>query len=127
MLSDQGAWATTLVSGILGLALKDPGPTAPVACLALAPVLDGYYLAVERQMRLLYNQAAAALRVGAYADGAAALPDPQIAPAPVDFDHWLGAVLATVTWVLYVALIACIFLVGLGLFARVTKSLEILV
>jgi hypothetical protein len=76
-------WAVTLVSAILGFALKDAGATAQLAYLALVPILlfwglDGYYLAAERQIRDLYNDGAAALHAVSSSSTAPALPDPRL-------------------------------------------------
>src|SRR5580704_9020987 len=59
-------WTLTLVSAVLGFALKDPATTAPLGYLALMPIillwgLDAYYLAIERRVVSLYNNGATAL------------------------------------------------------------------
>jgi hypothetical protein len=117
-------WAVTLVSAILGFALKDPATTAPLAWFAIVPTLvfwglDDYYLAVERAVRVQYNNASLALNASDYADaGVGTLPDPDIKVVPIGMCRWLRAAFTRVTLVLYLALLA----VGSGIFTYVATK-----
>jgi hypothetical protein len=119
-------WTVTLVSAILGFALKDGGATAQLAYLALVPILlfwglDGYYLAAERQVRDLYNDGAAALNAVSSSSTAPALPDPRIRPAPVGYHRWLSASSTAATVLLYLLLAFCALAVASGAFGRAAK------
>jgi hypothetical protein len=123
-------WTVTLVTAILGFALKDPDKTAPLAYMAFAPIilfwgLDGYYLAIERLIRHLYNDGADALRNAAYSSTAHTLPMPSIRPLPPTFADWKDATFARATWTIYVLLAICAGAVGVGLFMRVAKTFSI--
>jgi hypothetical protein len=126
-------WAVTLVSAVLGFALKD-ATTSPLAYLAIVPVLlfwglDAYYLAVERGVRKLYNDGAvavqAALAPAAPAAVIAALPAANIAPAKVCFGRWFSAAKTPATCVIYLLLVFCILAVGTGWFLQVAKAIVV--
>jgi hypothetical protein len=122
-------WAVTLVSAVLGFALKD-ATTSPLAYLALVPIvlfwgLDGYYLAVERNTRKLYNDDTGAMQDVLAGVRGAALPDARIAPVKVGFCGWCDAAFTAATWVIYLLLIICTVAVGSGMFLRVAKAIVI--
>jgi hypothetical protein len=121
-------WAVTLVSAVLGFALKD-ATTSPLAYVAIVPVLlfwglDAYYLAAERNVRTLYDAGALALQaaLAAVAPAAPALPGADIVPAKVCFCRWFCAAKTPATCVIYLLLIFCIGAVGTGGFLRAAKT-----
>ncbi len=125
-------WAVTLVSAILGFAIKD-ATSSPLAYLAIVPILllwglDAYYLAVERNIRALYNEGAGVLR-GALtaASGAPAPPDAQIVSAGVCFCRWFCAAKTPATFVIYLLLLICTGAVGSGWFLKAAKAIPVYV
>jgi len=125
-------WAVTLVSAVLGFALKD-ATTSPLAYLAIVPILlfwglDAYYLAVERNARKLYNDGALALQaVLTPAAAAAPLPGASIELTKVWFCPWFCAVWTPATFVIYLLLIICTGAVGSGWFLHAAKTATVYV
>lgn len=126
-------WAITLVSAILGLSLKDPPTTASIAWLAIVPTLalwglDAHYLALERSIRLSYNNASMALYNSCYhEDQAQQALTPTITGGTRGLNSWAAATISRTTSVLYLALLLSIAAVATGLFARAAQSITILV
>lgn len=130
-------WSVTLVSAVLGFALKDPATTSELAYLALVPIvllwgLDAYYLAVERNFRSAYNTDAAALQARLSADPNANLPLPNLPEAEITTLRagvygWLDAASTRATWVLYLLLVICSVAVGSGAFLRVVEQVDLYV
>jgi hypothetical protein len=119
-------WAVTLVSAVLGFALKDAN-SLPLAYLALVPILlfwglDAYYLALERNVRKLYNDGAGALHGVLSGAPGSTLPNACISPAPASFDDWWDAALTRATWLIYFLLIVCTVAVGSGVFLKAAKA-----
>jgi hypothetical protein len=126
-------WAVTLVSAVLGFALKD-ATTSPLAYLAIVPILlfwglDAYYLAAERNVRKLYNDGTLALQAALApgAPAAAPLPAASIVPAKVCFCRWFCAGWAPATFVIYLLLIICTGAVGSGWFLHAAKTVTVYV
>jgi hypothetical protein len=121
-------WTITLVSAILGFALKDPATTASLAWFGVLPTLvfwglDGYYLAIERAIRVQYNESCLALKAADYDDTKAKdLPDPDIKLTSIGICRWLCAVFSGATFVLYCALLAIVIGVGSGIFTYVATK-----
>jgi SLOG cluster3 family len=110
-------WCLTLVSALLGLALKtDSGaaPTSQIAFFALLPtvvfwLLDAYYLALERGFRDVYNTSAKN-------------PDTagqEISPPKMTLGRTLNVARDPVTAALYIALLVTDLVVGFGGAAKV--------
>jgi hypothetical protein len=123
-------WAVTLVSAVLGFALKD-ATTSPLAYLAIVPILlfwglDGYYLAVERNVRHLYNEGARSLKT-ALTSAAAAPTAADIVPARVCLCLWFEAAKTPATSVIYLLLIFCTLAVGTGGFLQAAKAIVVYV
>jgi hypothetical protein len=102
-------WAITIASGFLGFSIKDAKPA--IAFVGLIPclifwIMDAYYLAGERHFRDCYNDV-----LKNPADGAT--PIVGQAPRRVDF---FQALWTPVLAVLYLTLIFCCILLGMGLF-----------
>jgi hypothetical protein len=121
-------WAVTLVSAILGFAVKD-SPTSRIAYLALIPALifwglDGYYLALERRFRKIYNDGADALTDADYPQCPKGLPRPSIMPGRMGFCAWFDAFRIPATSLLYLALIISAVLVMLGVFGSSHQELS---
>jgi hypothetical protein len=108
-------WAITIVSGFLGFSIKDAKPA--IAFVGLIPcllfwIMDAYYLAGERYFRNSYNDV---------------LKDPSLGTAPLvgqmfrraEFFH---AISTPVLAVLYLTLILCCTLLGMGLFIVPNKG-----
>jgi hypothetical protein len=111
-------WTLTLVSAILGFALKDTN-NPHLAYLAVLPTfafwgLDGYYLALEIGMRGIYNTGARELAAKKYPDQANDLPSPTIEPDRFSLCGWLCATLRPATATIYVVQIICAYLAGRG-------------
>jgi hypothetical protein len=126
-------WAITLVTAILGFALKDPARTASLAWFGIVPTLvfwglDGYYLAVERAVRIQYNASSLALKIANYLDANVGnLPDPDIKIAAIGICRWLQAAFTRATFILYLALLAVVVAVGSGIFTFVATKVVIAV
>jgi hypothetical protein len=113
-------WAITLSSALLGFALKDSKSVPELAYLALIPtvafwILGGYYLAVERSVRGVYNSLATS-------------SEPTTGGIPV-LRMSVGAIARAIFWpatlLLYVALGICEILVGLGVFGNAARLLSL--
>jgi hypothetical protein len=120
-------WALTLVSAILGFAVKD-STSARLAWLALLPALvfwglDGYYLALEHRFRNIYNEGADALADRGYPQCPNGLPRPSIMPGRICFCAWLGASRRLATWPVYMALLISALLVSLRVFGPSRQEL----
>ena len=118
-------WCLTLVSALLGLALKtDAGaaPTSQIAFFALVPtvvfwLLDAYYLALERGFRNVYNESAKNPAVG----------EQGISPPKMTLGRTLNVARDPVTAALYIALLVTALVVGFGGAAKVIGWLRQLV
>jgi hypothetical protein len=115
-------WTLTLVSAVLGFALKDAN-NLHLAYFAVLPTfvfwgLDGYYLALEIEMRGLYNTGAQELAEKKYPDRPDDLPAPTIASDGFALFGWLSAALRPATSSIYIVLIICACLVARGVFGH---------
>ena len=102
-------WAVTLVSGLAALAKVDGNDdVAWISCgvVAVFAVLDGYYLALERAYRKLYEQQAGANPAPGYS---------LRLPADVSFLDALTALRSPAIWPLYGAAMAGAILVAADL------------
>ncbi|MBW8874014.1 MAG: hypothetical protein JF614_03555 [Acidobacteria bacterium] len=89
-------WSVTLTSAILGLAARDA--KAAMALVALVPVLalwglDGYFLALERKFRKLWEDAIKA-----------AAPSFVMSPGPLALGDWIAALGRPAVWGLHLPL-----------------------
>jgi hypothetical protein len=120
-------WALTLVSAILGFAVKD-STSAGLAWLALLPALvfwglDGYHLALEQRFRKIYNEGADALAERGYPQCPKGLLKPSIMPGRICFCAWFGAFWRLAIWPVYIALIISALLVALRVFGPSQQEL----
>jgi hypothetical protein len=107
-------WAVTVASGFFGFAVKDAKPA--VALVGLIPILifwvtDSYYLAQERHFRQLYNSALHQDQKGSL----------QITGVKVGWSDWVATMTIPVVAGLYVALLLCCALIGIGLFVVASR------
>jgi hypothetical protein len=107
-------WAITLVSAIIGFAVKDAA-SRNIAWVALVPVfvfwgLDVYYLALERLFRHMYNESAGALAAARYPEPPDGLPSPKIIPGSICAGAWFKAFCTPATSALYIVLTVAILL-----------------
>jgi hypothetical protein len=120
-------WAVTLVSAILGFGVSDAPTSISLSYLGLLPAflfwgLDGYYLALERKLRGLYNFAAAALCTSSYSNSAPNSLDLSISPDKVSRYDWFSATIHGSTSVVYLVLLGCILLTGTGILPLIVKG-----
>jgi hypothetical protein len=113
-------WVITLVTAMLGFALKDNRSVPEIAYLAVLPtivfwILDGYYLAAERSVRYLYNSVASSTKCH----------DMGISVPPVPLGAIAAAAVRPTTLLLYVSLLTCEVLVGLGVFGGAVRLLKL--
>jgi hypothetical protein len=116
------------VSAILGFAVKD-SVSLRVAYLALVPALvfwglDGYYLALEKRFRAIYNEGANKLADAGYPQCPKVLPKASIIADRIGFCAWFDAVRELATSLLYLALIICAVLVFLGVLGSSDRELS---
>jgi hypothetical protein len=102
-------WAVTVASGFLGFSVKDAKPA--IAFVGLVPIIifwiiDAYYLAGERHFRDRYNEVLKNASLGA---------EPIVRHAVHRADLF-DALQTPVVVVLYLTLIFCCILLGVGLF-----------
>lgn len=89
-------WSVTLATALFGFSAKESEPS--LALLALLPIavfwgLDGYYLALERKFRILYQEAV---------DGKTAKFN--LTPGELGPGDWWGAVWRPAVWGLHLPL-----------------------
>ena len=102
-------WSVTVASGFFGFAVKDA--KSAIALIGVIPIAifwitDSYYLAQERHFRQLYNAALVQDQQ----------PVLQTVGLKVGFSEWLSTMATPVVAGLYITLVLCCVLVGVGLF-----------